>query len=238
MLICSSLMLPRSVACRPVASSRIVRMTTNTCFSKRSTFGRCGTLSTSSRASGWSPSRSPRRATRVGSPRPSMLIQVTALWPRRASASSSVATFCISALVRSKVVTSIVGISADTPATRVPGGVPGWMRAVRPRWGSRARPRCCLALRLMRASCSGSPRGMSRRQAYARVSEGMASMPSRGLVLATAAVTFLVFSPCSVAASSTGTTIAACSATTGSAASTRRICTGCSRPHCSDTTRR
>ena len=36
---------------------------------------------------------------------------------------------------------------------------------------------------------------MSRRQAYARVSEGMASMPSRGLVLATAAVTFLVFSP-------------------------------------------
>ena len=67
-------------------------MTTNTCLSKRSTFGRCGTLRTSSSASGCRPSRSPSRATTAVSPRPSTLIQVTPPCPSLASASSMVAT--------------------------------------------------------------------------------------------------------------------------------------------------
>src|SRR5262245_41112854 len=188
MLICSSLMAP-GPSSPGVRSRRMVRMTTNTCLSKRSTFGRCGTLSTSSRASGCSPSRSPRRATSVGSPRPSMLIQVTALCPRRPNASSSVATFCVSPRARSNVVTSIVGISAEAPATSVPGGTPGWMRAVRPRWGRsgrRARPDRDRGL--MRSFMLREPRR------YVKI-EGVTSMPSRGLALAVAVLTCLVFVP-------------------------------------------
>src|SRR4029453_4213205 len=193
MLICSSLSAPGPSPALG-RSRRTVRMTTNTCLSKRSTFGRCGTLRTSSSASGCRPSRSPSRATTAVSPRPSTLIQVTPPCPSLASASAMVGTFCVSVRVRSKVVTSIVGISADVPLTRVPGGVPGWIRAVRPRRGRRARICCCRCLRPMCASCSGSPRGMSRRRRMLG-SRGMASMPSRGLAFAVAVVTVLAFAP-------------------------------------------
>src|SRR4029453_9909159 len=105
-----------------------------------------------------------------------------------------VATFCVSALLRSKVVTSIVGISAPVDATRVPGGTPGGRRAVGPRPGGGARSCCCRCLRPMRVSCSGSPRSMSRRRRMLG-SKGMVSMPSRGLAFAVAAITVLVFAP-------------------------------------------
>ena len=70
------------------ARSRIVRMTTNTCLSKRSTFGRCGTLRTSSRASGCRPSRSPSRATTRGIAEAVDVDPRDRAWPEAASASS------------------------------------------------------------------------------------------------------------------------------------------------------